>query len=293
MSELAGQLLFGLAIGSIYSLVAIGFSMIFRATGLLHFAHPDLMMMGGMIGYTLATRTALPMPLLFICAGLGVAVLSYAIDRFGFRPMRRHGDGASLNLVIATIGWSIILVNVALFVWGTAPLSYPQPYLPKGRVIGGIVVVPQNLVMLAVGLAAMAALQTFFSRTVVGQALRATAENPVAAQLMGIKVERMMALTFLVSGFLAGGAGVLVASIVYANFDLGLIGIKSFAAAVLGGFGHVGGAMAGGLILGVIETIGAYYVSSAFKDIIAYTLLIVILLFRPQGLFGAGRTRPD
>jgi branched-chain amino acid transport system permease protein len=110
---------------------------------------------------------------------------------------------------------------------------------------------------------------------------------------MGIKVERMMALTFLVSGFLAGGAGVLVASIVYANFDLGLIGIKSFAAAVLGGFGHGGGAMAGGLILGVIETIGAYYVSSAFKDIIAYTLLIVILLFRPQGLFGAGRTRPD
>jgi branched-chain amino acid transport system permease protein len=291
MSELVGQLLFGLAIGSIYSLVAIGFSMIYRATGLLHFAHPDLMMMGGMIGYTLATRTALPMPALFVLAGLAVAVLSYLIDRFGFRPMRRHG--ASLNLVIATIGWSIILVNVALFVWGTAPLSYPQPYLPKGRVIAGIVIVPQNLVMLGVGLAAMGALHAFFTRTVVGQALRATAENPVAAQLMGIRVERMMALTFLLSGFLAGGAGVLVASIVYANFDLGLIGIKSFAAAVLGGFGHVGGAMAGGLLLGVVETIGAFYVSSAFKDIIAYTLLILILLLRPQGIFGGGPTRPD
>ena len=291
MSELVGQLLFGLAIGSIYSLVAIGFSMIYRATGLLHFAHPDLMMMGGMIGYTLATRTALPMPLLFVLSGLAVAVLSYLIDRFGFRPMRRHG--ASLNLVIATIGWSIILVNVALFVWGTAPLSYPQAYLPKGRTIAGIVIVPQNLVMLGVGLAAMAALHAFFTRTVVGQALRATAENPVAAQLMGIRVERMMALTFLLSGFLAGGAGVLVASIVYANFDLGLIGIKSFAAAVLGGFGHVGGAMAGGLLLGVIETIGAFYVSSAFKDIIAYTLLILILLLRPQGIFGGGATRPD
>jgi branched-chain amino acid transport system permease protein len=291
MSELVGQLLFGLAIGSIYSLVAIGFSMIYRATGLLHFAHPDLMMMGGMIGYTLATRTALPMPVLFVFAGLAVAVLSYLIDRFGFRPMRRHGT--SLNLVIATIGWSIILVNVALFVWGTAPLSYPQAYLPKGRMIAGIVIVPQNLVMLGVGLAAMAALHAFFTRTVVGQALRATAENPVAAQLMGIRVERMMALTFLLSGFLAGGAGVLVASIVYANFDLGLIGIKSFAAAVLGGFGHVGGAMAGGLLLGVVETIGAFYVSSAFKDIIAYTLLILILLLRPQGIFGGGPTRPD
>ena len=291
MSELVGQLLFGLAIGSIYSLIAIGFSMIYRATGLLHFAHPDLMMMGGMIGYTLATRTALPMPLLFILSGFAVAVLSYLIDRFGFRPMRRHG--ASLNLVIATIGWSIILVNVALFVWGTAPLSYPQAYLPKGRMIAGIVIVPQNLVMLGVGLAAMAALHAFFTRTVMGQALRATAENPVAAQLMGIRVERMMALTFLLSGFLAGGAGVLVASIVYANFDLGLIGIKSFAAAVLGGFGHVGGAMAGGLLLGVVETIGAFYVSSAFKDIIAYTLLILILLLRPQGIFGGGATRPD
>src|SRR5215510_10565859 len=291
MSELLGQVVFGLAIGAIYSLVAIGFSMIYRATGLLHFAHPDLMMMGGMIGYTLATRTALPMPVLFVLSGLAVAALSYLIDRFGFRPMRRRG--ATLSLVIATIGWSIILVNVALFVWGTAPLSYPQPYLPKGRMIAGIVVVPQNLVMLGVGLAAMAALHVFFARTVVGQALRATAENPVAAQLMGIRVERMMALTFLLSGFLAGGAGVLVAAIVYANFDLGLIGIKSFAAAVLGGFGQVGGAMVGGLVLGLVETIGAFYVSSAYKDIIAYTLLILILLIRPQGLLGVGRARPD
>jgi branched-chain amino acid transport system permease protein len=291
MSELAGLLVFGLAIGSIYSLVAIGFSMIYRATGLLHFAHPDLMMIGGMIGYTLATRTSLPMPVLFVGSGLGVAVLSWLIDRFGLRPMRRRG--ALLNLIIATIGWSIILVNVALFVWGTAPLSYPPAYLPKGREIVGIVIVPQNLAMLAVGLAAMVLLQLFFTRTVIGQALRATAENPVAAQLMGIRVERMMTLTFLLSGFLAGGAGVLVASIVYANFDLGLIGIKSFAAAVLGGFGQVGGAMVGGLVLGLVETIGAFYVSSAYKDIIAYTLLILILLVRPQGLLGAGRSRPD
>lgn len=291
MSELVGQLLFGLAIGSIYSLVAIGFSMIFRATGLLHFALPELMMMGGMIGYTLATSTALPLPLLFILSGLAVAVLSYLIDLFGFRPMRRHG--ASLNQVIATIGWSIILVNVALFVWGTAPLSYPEQYAPKGHAFAGIVIVPQNLAMLGVGLVAMAALHVFFTRTVVGQALRATAENPVAAQLMGIKVERMMAVTFLLSGFLAGGAGVMVASVVYANFDLGQVGIKAFAAAVLGGFGHVGGAMAGGLLLGLIETIGAFYVSSAFKDIIAYTLLILILLLRPLGIFGSGRARSD
>ena len=291
MSELLGQVVFGLAIGSIYSLVAIGFSMIYRATGLLHFAHPDLMMMGGMIGWTLATRTGLPLVAVFVVAGLAVALLSALIDRFGFRPMRARG--ALLNLVIATIGWSIILVNVALIVWGTAPLAYPESYTPKGRRLGGIVVVPQNLVMLGVGLLAMLVLQAFFARTRTGHALRATAENPVAAQLMGIRVERMMTLTFLLSGFLAGGAGVLVASIVYANFDLGLIGIKSFAAAVLGGFGQIGGAMVGGLVLGLVETMGAFYVSSAFKDLIAYTLLIVVLLVRPDGLFGAASRRPD
>ena len=291
MSELAGQVVFGLAIGSIYSLVAIGFSMIYRATGLLHFAHPDLMMVGGMVGWTVATRTHLPLLAVFALAGAAVAILSALIDRIGFRPMR--GRGAPLNLVIATIGWSIILVNVSLLVWGTAPLSYPQEYLPKGTVVAGIVVVPQNLLMLAVSLAAMVSLQLFFARTRVGQALRATAENPVAAQLMGIRVERMMTITFLLSGLLAGGAGVLVASIVYANFDLGLIGIKSFAAAVLGGFGHIGGAMVGGLVLGLVETMGAFYVSSAFKDLIAYTLLIAMLLVRPSGLLGGALRRPD
>jgi len=291
VSELAGQLIFSLAIGAIYSLIAIGFSMIYRSTGLLHFAHPDLVMVGGMVGYTLATRTRLPMPVLFVLAGVVVAALSALIDRIGLRPLRRRA--APVNLVIATIGWSIILVNVALFVWGTAPLSYPEPYLPRGTRVGGVVIVPQNLVMLGIALVAMAALHVFFARTLIGQAMRAVAESPVAAQLMGIRVDRMMTLTFVLSGFLAGGAGVLVASMVYANFDLGLIGVKAFAAAVLGGFGHVGGAMAGGLLLGVLETLGAYYLSSAFKDLIAYTLLILILLARPHGLFGAGGGRVE
>jgi branched-chain amino acid transport system permease protein len=291
VAEFVGQLVFSLAIGSIYSLIAIGFSMIYRSTGLLHFAHPDLMMIGGMVGYTVASRTQLPMPLLFVVSGLTVAVLSVGIDRLALRPMRRRA--APVNLVIATIGWSLILVNVALFVWGTAPLSYPEPYLPKGTRVAGVLVVPQNLVMLAVGLVAMAALHVFFGRSLTGQALRATAENPVAAQLMGIRVDRMMLITFALSGFLAGGAGVLVASIVYANFDLGLIGVKAFAAAVLGGFGHVGGAMVGGLALGVLETMGAFYVSSAFKDLIAYSVLILILLVRPHGLFGTSVGRPE
>lgn len=291
MAELLGQVIFGLAIGSIYSLIAIGFSMIFRATGLLHFAHPDLMMIGAMIGHTVATRTQMPLLGVFAIAGIAVAGLSALIDRVGFRTMWRAG--AMENLIISTIGWSIVLVNVAIFVWGTAPLAYPQQYLPKGTRVGGIVIVPQNLLMLAVGVVAMGALHLFFTRTRTGQALRATAENPIAARLMGIKVERMLTLTFLLSGFLAGGAGVLVASIVYANFDLGLIGVKSFAAAVLGGFGQVGGAMIGGLVLGLVESLGAFYISSAFKDLIAYTLLIVVLLLRPTGLFGAPRNRPD
>lgn len=291
MAELIGQIIFGLAIGSVYALVAIGFSMIFRSTGLLHFAHPDLMMIGGMVGYTVAVRTQLPLIAVFLIAGVAVGLLSAAIDRISFRPLRRRG--ALLNLIIATIGWSIVLINLAIFIWGIEPSSYPQGYLPQGRRIGGILVAPQNLLILVVALVAMGALQLFFTRTRTGHAMRATAENAVAAQLMGIRVERMMALTFFLSGLLAGGAGVLVASMFYADASLGLIGVKSFAAAVLGGFGQFGGAVAGGLLLGLVETLGAFYVSSAFKDLIAYSVLILVLLLRPTGLFGSRLVRPD
>ena len=159
MSELLGQAVFGLAIGAIDSLIAIGFSMIYRATGLLHFAHPDLMMIGGMVGYTLASRTALPLPVLFVVSGAVVAVVSALLDRLAFRRMRRQG--AHLNLIIATIGWSIILVNAALFIWGTAPLAYPDASLPRGVRVAGIVVVPQNLAMLAVAALAMVGLHLF------------------------------------------------------------------------------------------------------------------------------------
>ena len=292
MADFFNQIIFGLAIGSIYSLVAIGFTVIFRATGLLHFAHPDLMMVGGLVGYTLAVRTQMPLLIIFLVSGIGVALLSAIIDLICLRPVRRKGADL-LNLIIATIGWSIILVNVAFFLWEADPLSYPDAYLPRGTSYGGIVIVPQNLLVVAVGILSMVILQFFFYRSRTGQALRATAENPTAAQLMGIRVDRMMTLSFLLSGFLAGGAGVLIASILYASPDLGLIGIKSFAAAVLGGFGQIGGAMVGGLMLGIIETMGAFYISSAFKDIIAYSLLILILLVRPTGLFGSALTRPD
>jgi branched-chain amino acid transport system permease protein len=291
MAELFGQLIFGLAIGSVYALVAIGFSMIFRSTGLLHFAHPDLMMVGGMVGYTVAVRTHLPLIGVFLVSGIAVGLLSVLIDRLSFRPMRQRG--ALLNMIIATIGWSLILVNMAIFIWGIDPQSYPQEYLPQGRRSAGLVVAPQNLVILAVALVAMGALQFFFTRSRLGHAMRATAENPAAAQLMGIRVQRMMAMTFFLSGLLAGGAGVLVASMFYADASLGLIGIKSFAAAVLGGFGQFGGAVAGGILLGVVETLGAFYISSAFKDLIAYSILILVLLVRPTGLFGSRLVRPD
>jgi len=291
MAELIGQLVFGLAIGSVYALVAIGFSMIFRSTGLLHFAHPDLMMIGGMVGYSVAVRTGLPLVAVFLISGLAVGLLSAGIDLISFRLLRRQG--ASLNAVIATIGWSLVLINLAIFVWGIEPSSYPQGYVPQGRLVAGILIAPQNLLIFAVALAAMGVLQLFFSRSRVGWAMRAAAENSPAARLMGIRVERMMTLTFFLSGVLAGGAGVLVASMFYADASLGLIGVKSFAAAVLGGFGQFGGAVVGGLLLGVVETLGAFYVSSAFKDLIAYSLLILMLLLRPTGLFGSRLVRPD
>ncbi|MBI3091668.1 MAG: branched-chain amino acid ABC transporter permease [Candidatus Tectomicrobia bacterium] len=286
---LLGQIVYGLVIGSIYSLIAIGFSMVFQAIGLLNFAHQEFMMLGGLIGYTLAVTLNLPAPLVVLLAGLGAGCIAVAIEKVGISPIRHRG-GAEINLIIATIGWGIILSNAAMLTWDAYPLGYPQRFQGKPLNLGGISIVPQNLVILGAGILLMILLQLFFKRTWTGQSMRAAAEDSPTAALMGIDTDRTVSWTFFISGALGGIAGVFVSSIFYASFEMGLIGLRCFAAAVLGGFGNIVGAMFGGLILGIIETLGATYISSAYKDVIAYGIVIVILLIRPTGIFAARRT---
>ena len=281
---LFSQIVYGLVIGSIYSLIAIGFSMVYQAIGLLNFAHQEFMMVGGLIGYSLAVTLNLPMPVVVVLAGIGAGLVAAAIEKIGIGPIRRRGS-SEINLIIATIGWGIILSNAAMLTWDAYPLAYPPSFQGKPLNMGGISIVPQNLVILATGIVLMILLQLFFKSTWTGQSMRAAAEDPATAELMGINTDRTVSWTFFISGVLGGIAGVFVSSIFYASFDMGIIGLRCFAAAVLGGFGNIAGAMIGGLLFGVIETLGATYISSAYKDVIAYGIVILILLIKPTGIF--------
>ena len=280
----AQQVVGGIAIGCIYSLIALGFSMIIRAMGLLNFAHGEVMMLGAMFGVTAMLGIRLPYWAAIVAVLLGCAAVGVFLEWIVFRPLRRNRAPMD-NMIIATVGLGIFLQNVAILVWGAEPVRYPLKY-GDPFILGPVRVPAHNLWVLGVGVAAMALLQLFFARTKTGIAMRASAFNPVTARLMGIPVDRMNLYTFAIGSALAGLAGVLLAPLLYASFDMGSVGLKAFAAACLGGFGSVPGAIVGGLVLGVGETLAAFFISSSFQDAIAFMLLITLLLFMPSGLFG-------
>jgi len=280
----AQQVVGGIAIGCIYSLIALGFSMIVRAMDLLNFAHGEVLMLGGMLGVTALVGLRFPYWATIVAVTAASAVVGAILEWVVFRPLRRHRAPLD-NMIIATVGLGIFLRNGAILVWGADPVRYPVKY-GEPLVLGPVRLPLENLWILGVGVAAMVLLQLFFARTKTGVAMRASAFNPVTARLMGIPVDRMNLYTFAIGSALAGLAGVLLAPLLYASFDMGSVGLKAFAAACLGGFGSVPGAIVGGLVLGVGETLGAFFVSTSYQDALAFGLLILLLLFRPSGLFG-------
>lgn len=287
---LAEQLAGGIAIGCVYSLIALGYTMLIRAIGLVNFAQGEVMMVGALVGWTLITSYPLPYPVVLLLAMALTALLGVAIDRLVYRPVRRRG-APSMNVIITTIGVSIALRNAAQLIWGSEPLRYPPVSAGEPVAIGSLAVAPQHVSILLVGLALMGLLQLFFRRTRTGLAMRAAAQDPDMARLMGVGVDRMVTYTFAISAALGAAGGVLLAPIFFASFDMGSIGIKSFAAATIGGLGNVPGAMVGGVVLGVVETLGAAFISSAYKDALSYGIMIVLLLFVPSGLFVRARRR--
>ncbi|TCT05507.1 branched-chain amino acid ABC transporter permease [Aquabacter spiritensis] len=283
-------LLGGLAIGCIYSLIALGISMIVRATDILHFAQGEVMMVGAMTGFSSGVWAG-NAPLLALIGGtFGGGLMAVAVELGVYRPLRARRVPL-INVVIATIGVSIVLQNVARLVWGSEPLAYPALFETRGLVISGFTVSPQLATIVVLSVLIMAALAVFFRYSRAGIAMQAAAQDPDAARLMGISVERATVNTFAVSGMMAGAAGVLLGSLFFASFNMGFItGIKAFVAAVLGGLGSVPGAMVGGLLFGVIETFSAMFISTSYKDAVGMVVLILILLVAPMGLFGrAGR----
>jgi branched-chain amino acid transport system permease protein len=284
--QLVQTVLGGLAIGCIYSLIALGISMIIRATDILHFAQGEMMMIGAMTGLTATWLLDMPFALVLLFGMIGGGLAATIVEVLAYRTLRLRGVPL-VSIVIATLGVSITLQNGARLVWGSQPLGYP-PLLPSASiVVGGFVVSPQLLWIVALSLAIMAALMLFFRFTRLGLAMQAAAQDPDAARLMGIGVERTTTLTFAASGVMAGAAGVLLGSLFFASFNMGFTtGIKAFVAATLGGLGSVVGAMVGGLLFGLIETFAGMVISTSYKDAIGMVVLIVILLFMPMGLFG-------
>jgi branched-chain amino acid transport system permease protein len=299
METFLQQLVNGLTIGSIYALVALGYTMVYGILGLINFAHGDVVMVGAMVALTVVSRLlgVLPGPLL-VLIGLAVAaitcmVLGATIERIAYRPLRRAPRLAPL---ITAIGVSIVLQQLAMIIWGRS--YHPVPALLSTAphdLFGAQINDLQLLIMLTAALT-MAGLMMLVNRTRLGRAMRATAENPEIAALMGVDVNRVVSATFVIGSAIAALAGVMVSSHYgIAHYSMGfMLGLKAFTAAVLGGIGNLGGAMVGGVLLGVIEALGAGYIGdltggafgSNYQDVFAFIVLIVVLMFRPSGLMG-------
>ena len=275
----------GIAIGCIYSLIALCYNMIIRAMDLLHFAQGEVMMVGALAGVTMVSVLKVPYLLAIPLVMILCSIVGVAMDALAYRPVRMR-NVPTLNLIIATLGMSILLSNGAMLIWGSEPIRYPAIYRSGALEFGAVRIPPQFLAPLIVGGILMAALQIFFSRSLTGVAMRAAAQDRDTARLMGINIERTIRYTFAISGAMGGAAGILLGPIIFASFNMGEIGIKAFVAATLGGLGTMPGAMVGGILFGLIETFGALWISSGYKDAIGYAIMIAILLVAPSGLFG-------
>jgi branched-chain amino acid transport system permease protein len=276
-------LLTGLTVGAIYALVALGFSIIFNASQVINFAQGEFVMIGGMATVSL-TGTGLPymlaVPLAIVAAGL----VGLALEKFAVEPAR----GASVvTLIIITIGASIFLRGLAMLMWDKN-LHALKPFSGDAPIsLAGATILPQSLWVLGVTFAIVLALSWFFGRTLLGKAMLATSHNRLAAQLVGINVRMVLFLSFGLSAALGAVAGILIAPITLTSYDVGvMLGLKGFAAAILGGLGSGIGAVIGGLVLGIVETMSAGYLSSAYKDAIAFVIILAVLFFMPSGLFG-------
>ncbi|HXZ52145.1 MAG TPA: branched-chain amino acid ABC transporter permease [Burkholderiales bacterium] len=284
MSAQLLQFLFaGLTAGAIYALVALGFSIIYNSSQVINFAQGEFVMIGGMATVSLL-HLGLPLPLAALAAVAVTTLVALALDKLAVE--RAHG-ASIVTLIIITIGASILLRGLASLVWDKNIHALPAFSGDKPIALGGATLLPQSLWVLGVSLAVLAALWWFFNRTLYGKAMLATSHNRLAAQLAGISVRRVLLVSFGLSGALGALAGILIAPITFTAWDVGvMLGLKGFAAAILGGLGSGPGAVLGGLLLGLTEALAAGYVSSAYKDVIAFVIILAVLVLMPGGLLG-------
>lgn len=289
------QLINGLTLGSVYAIIALGYTMVYGILELINFAHGEIYMLGAYLGIILLgfftasglTEQSLLLSLILtaVLSALLCAMYGFTMERVAYKPLR---NAPRLSPLISAIGVSIFLQNYVMLTQGATDKVFPLQLGETVLTFGNVRMTVTQVIIIAVSALMMISLRLFISRTRIGKAMRATSQDKIMAALVGINVDMIISVTFVIGAVLAAVAGVMVA--VYyglVNYTIGYIaGIKAFTAAVLGGIGSIRGAMLGGILLGLLESIGAAYVSTEYKDAIAFVILIVILLIKPSGIFG-------
>jgi branched-chain amino acid transport system permease protein len=282
-NQLLQLLTSGLILGVIYALIAVGFIVVYSVTGIMNFAQGEFVMLGALMSVSLYSMN-LPVFLALLLSIALVMGLAMLMQRLAIRPAK---NSSLVTFIIITIGISIAIRGAALLIWGTSPHSLPS-FSGKGNLqFFQVYIAPQGLWVLGITLVAFFGLYLFFERTYLGKVVKACVINPNAAQLMGISPQAMSLLVFAIAGGMGALAGVVITPITLASYDMGLmLGLKGFVAAVLGGLSSVHGALLGGILLGVLESLGAGYLSSGYKDAVAFIILVLILFVKPNGLLG-------
>lgn len=284
MDDLLQLLINGLAIGGVYALAAIGFIIVYSATGVVNFAAGQFVMLGTFAGVTTLIHLGLPWPIGYGAALAAMALFGVLFFVVLYLPLR---NSPVVTVIIGTVAIGIIMQNAALVTFGSWPFRLPSPLEGVVVTIGGSVISGHALLVIAVTAAMVGLLWLLFYRTPVGIGMRAVAQDIQAARLMGLKVNVLLALSWVLAALLAGVAGLMLGPMWFADVSMGdPIALKAFAATIIGGFGSLPGAIVGGLFVGLSEVLGASYVSSAYKDLISFSIMILFLLVRPQGVFG-------
>ena len=283
MLDFVQQLVSGVALGCVYGLIALGFVLVYKATEVVNFAQGDLMMLGGFFAFTFIGMMGLNYWIGFAGAVAAMALFGMLAERVVVRPILGYPQ---FSIIMATIGLGYFLRSVAGMVWGTDDFKIDTPFSQGVLRIGSLVLAFDKLSVIAATIILCTLLWLFFNKTTLGTAMRASSENMLAAYYMGIPVKRLNGLVWGLAAAVASVAGLLLAPITFVHANMGFIGLKAFPAAVVGGFGSLPGAIVGGLVIGIVESLSGFYLPEGFKDIAAYIVVLLMLMVKPNGLFG-------
>lgn len=284
LSAFLQYLFSGLTSGAVYALAALGFAIIYNASHVINFAQGEFIMIGGMAAATMVAA-GVPLPIAIVLAILAAIAVGLALEKFAIEPAR---DASVVSIIIITIGASIFIRGAAQIVWDKDFHSLPSFSGDQPLSILGATLLPQSLWVLGAAAAAIVFLWWFFNRTVFGKGILAASHNRLAAQLVGVDVKKVLMASFALAAFLGAVGGIVVTPITFTDYETGvMLGLKGFSAAVLGGLGSGTGAVVGGLVVGISEAMAAGYISSAYKDAIAFLIILLVLVFMPNGLFAA------